>query len=282
MRDVVKSSGMMTGVRRACGCVFGLFLAGVVLAGVIVAYPYVEPQVPRVVGAVSHGIHAIQSQVKWPKPTITTQPGPASSPTVPPSALVNPSANSPSSYLVACSGGVTLTCQQAEVTSINEARASEGLGQLNLPTGFYQRPPAEQLWVLINLERTSRGLAPLIAMGTHYDQQATAEAWGNADPTLGNGIVAGSWASDFGPIAVVFDWLYSDGPGSINIDCQPGGNMTGCWGHRDNMLINEGSTPLTAGVGCIQYQPVALFESCTILISTNVAGSTDYTWAQVG
>ena len=47
------------------------------------------------------------------------------------------------------------------VAAINNARAGEHLGTLRLPDNFYQLDPAQQQFVLINLERTDRGLRPL-------------------------------------------------------------------------------------------------------------------------
>ena len=47
------------------------------------------------------------------------------------------------------------------VAAINNARAGEHLGPLRLSWDFYQLDPAQQQFVLINLERTDRGLPPV-------------------------------------------------------------------------------------------------------------------------
>jgi uncharacterized protein YkwD len=47
------------------------------------------------------------------------------------------------------------------VAAINNARAGEHLRPLRLPDNFYQLDPAQEQFVLINLERTDRGLLPL-------------------------------------------------------------------------------------------------------------------------
>jgi Cysteine-rich secretory protein family len=47
------------------------------------------------------------------------------------------------------------------VAAINNARAGEHLDPLRLPGDFYQLDPAQQQFVLINLERTDRGLPPV-------------------------------------------------------------------------------------------------------------------------
>ena len=40
--------------------------------------------------------------------------------------------------------------------------------------------------------------------------------------------------------------MYDDGPGSPNVDCQ-GGNTSGCWGHRDDILAPFTCSPCVMG-----------------------------------
>jgi uncharacterized protein YkwD len=47
------------------------------------------------------------------------------------------------------------------IAAINHARRFEGLSHLRLPRNFYHMKAAQQQFVLINLERTDRGLRPL-------------------------------------------------------------------------------------------------------------------------
>jgi uncharacterized protein YkwD len=47
------------------------------------------------------------------------------------------------------------------IAALNHARALAGLPPLKLPPRFYQFSPAQQQWVLLNLERRARGLSPL-------------------------------------------------------------------------------------------------------------------------
>jgi uncharacterized protein YkwD len=47
------------------------------------------------------------------------------------------------------------------IAALNHARALAGLPPLKLPLRFYQSDPAQQQWVLVNLERRARGLPPL-------------------------------------------------------------------------------------------------------------------------
>jgi uncharacterized protein YkwD len=51
--------------------------------------------------------------------------------------------------------------EQDAIAAINNARAGEHLPALRLPDNFYQLDPAQQQFVLINLERTDRSLKPL-------------------------------------------------------------------------------------------------------------------------
>ncbi|GAC1567909.1 MAG: hypothetical protein NVS3B14_15400 [Ktedonobacteraceae bacterium] len=51
--------------------------------------------------------------------------------------------------------------EQDAIAAINNARAGEHLRALRLPGNFYRLNPAQQQFVLINLERTDRGIAPL-------------------------------------------------------------------------------------------------------------------------
>ena len=50
---------------------------------------------------------------------------------------------------------------QDAIAAINNARQIEHLPPLRLPANFYQFNPAQQQFLLVNLERTARGLRPL-------------------------------------------------------------------------------------------------------------------------
>src|SRR5438105_3834171 len=47
------------------------------------------------------------------------------------------------------------------IAAINNARQTEALHPLHLPTNFYHLNPAQQQFILVNLERRDRGLHPL-------------------------------------------------------------------------------------------------------------------------
>jgi hypothetical protein len=70
---------------------------------------------------------------------------------------------------------------------------------------------------------------------------------------LGIGEWRSIWASDFGPLAADYDWMYYDGysPGgdSYNLACRKP-TAPGCWGHRRNILGRfAGMARVIAGVG---------------------------------
>jgi hypothetical protein len=148
----------------------------------------------------------------------------------------NPSASipAPASLTQACYGGGTAAaCQTAALSAIDAARAAEGVGPLDLPANYGALPADEQLFVLVNLERVDRGLAPFSGMTPVLDGEALAGAVGHTDPT---GPVSADWSStvavgEASALTTDFDWMYDDGPGSINVACPPL-----CWGHRDAIL----------------------------------------------
>jgi hypothetical protein len=150
----------------------------------------------------------------------------------------NPAASipSPAALTQACyGGGTTATCQAAALSAIDAARADEGVGPLNLPTNYDSLPADEQLFVVVNLERTDRGLAPFSGITPVLDGEALAGAVGHTDPT---GPSSADWSStvavgEASALTTDFDWMYDDGPASVNASCPPS-----CWGHRDAILGN--------------------------------------------
>lgn len=145
----------------------------------------------------------------------------------------------------ACSRSLA-ACNRASLAAIDAARAAEGVRPMALPAGFARLGLAQQVLVVANAERTGRGLPPMRAAGP-LDALAAAGAAANRDPSGPGGYAWGSNLYDGFPDALAADflWMYRDGPGGANTDCRPG-DMTGCWGHRDNILL---PAPGAAGVG---------------------------------
>jgi hypothetical protein len=153
-----------------------------------------------------------------------------------------------------CSGStvdLSSTCELASLEAIDHGRSSEGLGPMVLPANWSSFTPAEQLFVATNLERTARGLRPFEGMSTVLDSVAMSGANSNSDATPPQGFPASYWTSNWAggvgsPLEAVYLWMYDDGPGSPNVDCQ-GGNTSGCWGHRDDVLAPFTCSPCVVG-----------------------------------
>lgn len=213
----------------------------------------------------------------------------------PPQSLQNPTSNMPPTFDGTCyaTGYSSLSCQEAEIADLNLARAAEGLGPLALPSGFYTMPTAQQLFILADEERVSRGLPAIPGLTQATDSNALAGATANTDPAPGTipGVFAytGNWAEDYGPIGGTFDWMYNDGYGSGNIDCTSP-TAAGCWGHRDGILLDTSSGGFSApagytwvaGAGCAPSAGWAFLDSCDLeyaLLPTS-APTYVFTWAQ--
>ena len=162
-------------------------------------------------------------------------------------------------------------CEQEELDAIDYARAKEGVGLMYLPADFNSLIGAEQLLVVIDLERVARGLPPFAGIVASLDAvaqrgaQVSGQAPGAfADPafparfTVGPGSVfayecqstlvehvscAGSGnpgasiaaGSNISALDADYIWMYDDGYGGPNFDCKTP-KTAGCWGHRDNIL----------------------------------------------
>ena len=223
----------------------------------------------------------------------TPTPPAVPSPALPTSPLANPAANLPDTFTAICSAtpdALSAACEQAELTALVRAGQQEGLSQLPLPADFLTLPAPEQMFVLINEERLSRGLLPIQGLTAGADQQAAAAAQAGSDPPMGGGIVAGNWAADFGPLGAVYDWLYNDGWGGTRGTTTNGGctadGAPGCWEHRSNLLLQASGQHLYAGIGCSPWagaKGMAALDSCALEIGTVVGASPTYSyaWSQV-
>lgn len=172
----------------------------------------------------------------------------------------NPPANiAPSpDFFDSCSGMAyddSQGCVNATVAAIDNARAQEGLPGMALPVNWYQLTPQQQLFVATNLERTVRGLPPLVAMSNALDQASAVGAADGSDPVPPAGFPWSLWGSNWGgaignPLETIYLWMYDDGPGAVNVAC-PQAGAPGCWGHRDVILMSVhcpwGTPSLTVG-----------------------------------
>ncbi len=143
-------------------------------------------------------------------------------------------------------------CLDGSIAAIDAGRRAEGLGPLILPTNWSTLSVQEQLFVLLELERTARGEQPFAGMATGADQAAQLAAvqsrdpngsdlpagWLTPDPSGPGGSFSwgGVWAGGYAnALQAVFAWVYDDGYPSGNVDCTAPG-ATGCWDHRDIIL----------------------------------------------
>jgi hypothetical protein len=207
--------------------------------------------------------------------------------TLPPA---NPSRNiAPSpNFLTNCSGVAyddSFGCLAAALQAIANARQQEGLPGMALPGNWSQLTPQEQMFTVTNLERTVRGLPALSAMASALDQASATAAAQNADPSPPHGFPwtawGGNWAGAMGnPLEADYYWMYDDGLGSANIDCTPS-DSSGCWGHRDNILMSLHCAPCVMGVG---YNATAWRGDPSwseLLVDSSGSPALDFSWGQV-
>ncbi len=191
----------------------------------------------------------------------------------------------------------------ATMDAIDYAHKQEGLGIIYLPRNWRSLTPAEQLFVITNLERTARGERPIPGLTPSLDQVAQTGAAQRTDPVLppfAMAPMASIWAESEGPLASDYEWMYNDGFNGVldtpNLAC-PSPTAPGCWGHRNNILAEwsrrllanvPGTWYLVAGAAQISTDTVAsLFpatESQTsdamIVTAENRPPQYIYTWAQ--
>jgi len=133
---------------------------------------------------------------------------------------------------------VSAGCTQAFLDEIDHAASAEGLAPMVLPSNWGSLTVPEQIFVVINLERIDRGLQPLLGLTVAWNLVAQIGADDNTDPGAGSGylLVAGEWAGGvYNALEADLDWMYEDGPGTINVRC-PSAGASGCWEHRNEIL----------------------------------------------
>jgi hypothetical protein len=153
-----------------------------------------------------------------------------------------------------------------------------------LPSDWAVLTPQEQLFVVIDLERTARGLAPLEAMSTVLDSQATDAAANGRDPDPG-ALPVSAWGAVWGDgyasaLEVDYEWMYDDGPGSPNEAC-PRARAPGCWGHRHNILLDLPCAACVAGVGFQNTDNQGLTAWTAILVEATGPTEVGFTWKDV-
>jgi hypothetical protein len=186
--------------------------------------------------------------------------------------------------------------------AINQARrALEKLGGMSLSVPAYATlTPAEQLFVVVELERTERGLAPVLVLSKSLTAVAQAGARAGRDPAMknvprrlpGGGqtvYASANWSGGWvNPLGADYAWMYDNGPGGSNLDCRTGTSRL-CWGHRDNILNRYGGHASCSGasvlaMGAGHAAAVRGYRESDTVLLARVCGAapTDamFTWAK--
>ncbi|MFZ1062665.1 MAG: hypothetical protein WAN30_04250 [Acidimicrobiales bacterium] len=187
------------------------------------------------------------------------------------------------------------------LTLINEARsAEEGLGPLGLVLSRYDALSVpEQLFVLVNLERISRGEQPGYALISKLDTVSAQGAQQRRDPspppnwpydyhviwsTAGTSPTQAAFQADWG-------WMYEDGPppyhGWTNYGCARAGAL-GCWVHRNAILelrptslANDKQAVLVMGAGAAPNSTLGYSLAMEFSwFATKPTSGVVFTWAQ--
>jgi len=190
-------------------------------------------------------------------------------------------------------------CVAAELSATDRAHRAEGLPAIRLPRNFAGLSVPEQLLVLVDIERVSRGETPVLGVSARANTFAQLGARSNSDPTLppSSGIAgaSGGWASNYaGSVSALdanYEWMYTDGwqgKYTSNYACTSA-RAPGCWGHRDNILANVSRMPCYStscaeimGAGYVRDGTGDGYSSYTELF-VQVGGVTPplyYTWRQ--
>ena len=268
--------------------VFGVLVGGVpgFGAGTVPAHTHLRPEAVTTVPAPT------TTTTPPPAPTTTTTtprapaPAPAKRGILPPDdppANITPSPN----FLSDCQGSQyddSTGCVNATLSAIDNARAQEGVPAMQLPSNWYGLSPAEQIFVVTNLERVDRGLPPLQAMASALDQSAQQGAAADTDPSPPSGFPWTQWGANWAgavgnPLEADYYWMYDDGPGSSNVDCTAG-DSSGCWGHRNNVLMDLSCQMCVMGTA---FAPTAYNSDpslAEILVDSSGQPAVDFTWQQ--
>ena len=167
------------------------------------------------------------------------------------------------------------------VANIDSCRALEGVGPLTLPTNWNTLTTVEQGFVLIDLERVNRGLAPILGLSPALSRLASAGAANGDDPAFpAGGFMGGGaiWAGAGSVLAADYLWMYDDGPNGFNSNLAcPAAGAPGCWGHRDIILWDRSGGPLVAGGGYAGSGGNGSFAY--LVLSGYSTGGLSFTWS---
>jgi hypothetical protein len=151
----------------------------------------------------------------------------------------------------------TAVCNRAILRAIDRARKTEPVGviphRFNV-AAFDRLSGARQVFAMADIERTARGLPPMVGMTAQLDGVAATAAVLQIDPSvslplhLTRGGTATTFGSNFAEgvanaMGADYFWMYDDGLHSPNASCTKSHRGL-CWAHRKNVLDNYGSRAL--------------------------------------
>jgi hypothetical protein len=181
------------------------------------------------------------------------------------------------------------------LSAISTARSVEGVAPMAIDeSSFDTLPAAEQVFIVINLERTDRGEPPIQYMTAQLDGAAQAGANADRDPSLPTALSGGApvtytgaiWADGYPSIlGADYAWMYDDGWGGVpaatsNETCSPA-TPAGCWAHRAIILHQFGGCP--SGAPTLAMGAAANGSSLAAVLAGTCGGppsDVTLTWSQ--
>jgi hypothetical protein len=202
------------------------------------------------------------------------------------SGTVSASATDPGSNFFSsppCSNSAS--CLQVAVDVLDEARSRLGQPAYSLPSDFSRLPPAQQAFVLANLDRLRYGLPPVPGLTDELDRAAAAGAAADRDPVAAQSsitVMTSNWAGAYRDFPLAYEaWMYDDGPGGVNLDCSAL-TSAGCWGHRHNVLWSfSGTGAVAMGAAAVtDYRGMRSYAMLIVQGDDGYRPDYVYTWAQ--
>jgi hypothetical protein len=179
---------------------------------------------------------------------------------------------------------VSPACEDPLIGDLDAARQALGLGPYELPSDFATLAPDRQLFILVNLDRTAYSLPLISGLSPQLDAAAQAGAVVEQDPaapSADRAVWASAWAAGLvNVLDAYYQWMYSDGFASLNIDCSSPG-AAGCWVHRHGILFAFApSARLTMGAAIATDAAGRPAVGMLIAATPHATGPPeDYTWA---
>jgi len=169
----------------------------------------------------------------------------------------------------------------AALAVLEKDQAAEHGAPFRLPRDFARLPVADQLFVLTNLLRITRGVWPLYGVSARLDAVALAGAKAQTDPTDPGVAFASNYANGMNPVAAMAAWFFDDGYKALNLDCGTP-RAAGCWGHRRDILADMGPYGLF-GAASIDVRGLTSNPQTAMIVELGIVPPTrgvTYTWSQ--